>query len=203
MLTIFCACLIAAGFFFAGLQHFATMDLGFKNSELRKAVEELEAEKRRLILAREVSLSPSEIMRTARSLGYREAEAIVPTPVLTVAPQSSEVGDRPVDLASATPTQDEVSQPARRSVPETAPLTRARSVTEKPVEKTMSEGRPRQAAAKTTSSVRSTETVANKTEKKKTEPPPAESRPSAETADTRPRRVSAERQARAVLNGLK
>ena len=65
-----CGCIIAAGFLFAARQHFASMDLGMKNSKLRKQLEELETENRRLTLAREVALSPMEITRTARTLGF-------------------------------------------------------------------------------------------------------------------------------------
>ncbi len=69
-LTIFCAALIATGFFFAGLQHFQTIDLGIKNADLREEEEELRAEKRRLIFTREIALSPHEIARTAKRLGF-------------------------------------------------------------------------------------------------------------------------------------
>lgn len=67
-----CGCLLATGFFLAARQHFISMEFGIKNSRLRKQLEDLESEKRRLILAREVSLAPFEIKRTARNLGFRE-----------------------------------------------------------------------------------------------------------------------------------
>ncbi|MGH9948267.1 MAG: hypothetical protein ACRD6X_13870, partial [Pyrinomonadaceae bacterium] len=57
ILTIICACILAAGFFFAARQHFTTMEFGLKNSKLRKQIEDLESERRRLILAKEISLS--------------------------------------------------------------------------------------------------------------------------------------------------
>jgi len=72
LLTVICASILAAGFFFAARQHFTAMDFGLKNSKLRKQVEELEGEKRRLLLAREVVRSPGEIMRVARSRGLRD-----------------------------------------------------------------------------------------------------------------------------------
>ncbi len=72
VLTIFCAALIAAGFFFAGLQHFQTIDLGIRNADLRSEEEELRSEKRRLTLAREIALSPRELARTAKRLGFEE-----------------------------------------------------------------------------------------------------------------------------------
>lgn len=77
ILTVICACVLAAGFFFAARQHFMSMEFGFKNSTLRKQLEDLETEKRRLMLAREMSLSPGEIRKTARLLGFRE---ITPQP---------------------------------------------------------------------------------------------------------------------------
>ena len=64
-----CGAVIASGFFFAARQHFASMDYGMRNSRLRKQVDDLEAEKRRLILARENSKSPVEIKKAARKAG--------------------------------------------------------------------------------------------------------------------------------------
>lgn len=87
LLTIACASVMAAGFFLAARQHFNAMDIGFNNSTLRKQVEELTAEKRRLTLAREIALSPSEIRKSARNLGFRERDADVAT--LTAAPAAA------------------------------------------------------------------------------------------------------------------
>jgi len=71
-LMFVCALLLVTGFFFAGRQHFASMDFGMKNSRLRNHIDDLEAEKRRLLLAREVSLSPAEIKRVAKKSGLVE-----------------------------------------------------------------------------------------------------------------------------------
>lgn len=68
-LMFVCALMLVSGFFFAGRQHFSSMDFGMKNSRLRKQIDELESEKRRLLLAREVSLSPGEIKRVAKKVG--------------------------------------------------------------------------------------------------------------------------------------
>lgn len=70
VLTALCGAILLAGFFFAARQHFASMDYGIKNSTLRKQIEELESEKRRLLLAREVSVSPAELKKAARKVGY-------------------------------------------------------------------------------------------------------------------------------------
>jgi len=76
VVLIACGCVLAAGFFLAARQHFTSMDLGIKNSKLRRQLEDLESENRRLLLAKEVSLSPGEIKRTARNLGFKEVEMV-------------------------------------------------------------------------------------------------------------------------------
>ncbi|HVF46510.1 MAG TPA: hypothetical protein VNA17_02985 [Pyrinomonadaceae bacterium] len=91
-----CVALMVSGFFLAGQQHFASMDYGMKNSRLKKQIEALEAEKRRLLLARELSISPAEIKRAAKKTGLLDAAEIgaeiasVELPVYdrTVAPRS-------------------------------------------------------------------------------------------------------------------
>ena len=69
LLTVLCGSILVVGFFFAARQHFASIDYGIKNSKLRKQLDELRAEKRRLLLAKEVSLSPAQIQKAAQRLG--------------------------------------------------------------------------------------------------------------------------------------
>jgi hypothetical protein len=69
------ATFLVAGTFFAAQQHFYFMDYGMKNSRLKKQIDELEAAKRRLLLAREVALSPAELKRTAKRLGVINSSA--------------------------------------------------------------------------------------------------------------------------------
>ena len=64
--------IIVSGFFFAARQHFLSWDYGMKNSRLRKQIDDLETEKRRLLLARENSSSPAEVKRSAKRLGLFE-----------------------------------------------------------------------------------------------------------------------------------
>lgn len=68
-LMFVCLVVVIAGFFLAARQHFSSMDYGMRNSKLRKQLDDLESEKRRLLLAREVSLSPAEIKKAAQNLG--------------------------------------------------------------------------------------------------------------------------------------
>lgn len=105
-LMLVCALLLVTGFFFAGRQHFASMDFGMKNSRLRNHIDDLEAEKRRLLLAREVSLSPSEIKRVAKKAGLVEygppvveiAKKTTPAAATTADPQTirADVSDKPI-----------------------------------------------------------------------------------------------------------
>src|SRR5687767_13728723 len=85
LLIVACAFVVAAGFFFAARQHFTSMEYGLKNSKLREQLQNLEAEKRRLLLAREVAHSPVAISKAARGLGMRERSNEVLTAVRTSA----------------------------------------------------------------------------------------------------------------------
>lgn len=73
--TLVCGLCLVAGFFGAARQHFSSIDYGIKNSNLRKQVEDLEDEKRRLQLSKEVALSPGEIKKSAKQLGMVELSA--------------------------------------------------------------------------------------------------------------------------------
>jgi hypothetical protein len=74
---------LASGFFLAAQQHFSSMDYGMKNSKLRRQIDELQAEKQRLILAREVSLTPNEIKKAAKKVGlFNPMTATAPAPEL-------------------------------------------------------------------------------------------------------------------------
>jgi hypothetical protein len=71
LLALFCGLFLIVGFFFAARQHFASMDFSIKNSKLRRMSEELESDKRRLLLAKEIALSPAEIKKAAHKIGLK------------------------------------------------------------------------------------------------------------------------------------
>ncbi len=75
LLAVFCGLFLIVGFFFAARQHFASMDFSIKNSRLRKMSEELESDKRRLLLAKEIALSPAEIKKAAQKIGLKAMTA--------------------------------------------------------------------------------------------------------------------------------
>ena len=70
-------CVLVAGFFLAARQHFSSIDFGIKNSRLRRQLDELQAEKRRLMLSKEITLSPAEIRKAAKRVGVVDAPQAV------------------------------------------------------------------------------------------------------------------------------
>lgn len=98
MLMSLCSLIVVTGSFFAARQHFASWDYSIRNSRLRKQIEDLETEKRRLLLAREVATSPTEIKRVAKKLNIDQPELAVAQPTKPVV-QSK---DREVAAALAT-----------------------------------------------------------------------------------------------------
>lgn len=75
LLMFACGACLIVGFFFAARQHFSSIDYSIKNSRLRKMSDELESDKRRLLLAKEIALSPSEIKKAAQKIGYKAMNA--------------------------------------------------------------------------------------------------------------------------------
>ncbi|MEO6656516.1 MAG: hypothetical protein ABIO36_10580 [Pyrinomonadaceae bacterium] len=132
-----CGLLLVSGFFFAGREHFSSMDYGMKNSRLRKQVDELQAEKRRLLLAREVSLSPNEIKKAAKRTGMNDtataevevAQAVPVTKEKATSQPASEVKSMIVKTAAVIAVAPTRVATAVYSKPEKM---------EKPVKKTLS-----------------------------------------------------------------
>lgn len=85
----------------AGTLHFSSIDLGMKNANLRRQAEELRSQKRRLLLSREISLSPSGLRKAGRKIGLRKLAAAnieivnwrMPAPKESGAATSNEISD--------------------------------------------------------------------------------------------------------------
>ncbi len=75
VLCAFCGLMLVVGFFGAARQHFASIHYSIENSKMKKQVENLESEKVRLKLAKEIALTPSEIKKSAKQLGFTEKKA--------------------------------------------------------------------------------------------------------------------------------
>jgi hypothetical protein len=108
LLTLFCGLFLVVGFFFAARQHFSSIDYSIKNSRLRKQIDELEAEKRRLILEKEIALSPAEIKKAAKKIGLTAMTASN-IEVMRTAPQTERPKTEKISI----------SKPAEKPVKET------------------------------------------------------------------------------------
>ena len=128
-LAAVCTLTLASGFFLAAQQHFASIDTGMKNSRLRRQVDELEAEKRRLLLAREVSHSPAEIKKAAKKTGlidqpdsnHEIAQVVSTTKEKALPPAASDTKSMIVKTAAVSParTADSVRTTGAVSYPKT------------------------------------------------------------------------------------
>ena len=115
LLVIVCACVVATGFFFAARQHFTAMDYGIKNSTLRDQLQNLETEKRRLLLAREVALSPLSIRKAAATIGLRQRSETAALQVVAKS-QSTSPGITAVKAADTVPAKPAETRSVIRTV---------------------------------------------------------------------------------------
>lgn len=76
-----CCAVIVAGFFLAAKQHFSSMEYGMQNSRLRRQLDELQSEKRKLLVSREVSMSPVELRKAVRRIGFMDTPSTQLEPV--------------------------------------------------------------------------------------------------------------------------
>ena len=125
LLIMTCGLLTVSGFFFAGRQHFSWMDIGMKNSRLRKQIDDLQAEKRRLLLAREISLSPTEIKKAAKKVGISES----PEGNATVAQVVTSTKDKAVPPASGTVSLASATSKSKPMIIKTASVSPAPAAT--------------------------------------------------------------------------
>jgi cell division protein FtsL len=73
-LLLFCGLVLTGGFLFAARQHFAAIQYGYKNEELRREHQRLEAEQKRLLLEKEEASSPSRLEPAAREIGLQPVQ---------------------------------------------------------------------------------------------------------------------------------
>ena len=122
LLTMLCGVFLVGGFFVAARSHFASIDFGIKNSSLKKQLEDLESEKRRLLWLKETALSPAEIKKAAKKLGLTEMTA---NNIVTATTKTNEISEKPPTLKAG----QEKSKPLVE-----------KTVDSKPVEKMGKEG---------------------------------------------------------------
>ncbi len=74
-LLLLCGLVLAGGFVYAGVQHFAALKFGYQTENQRKIREEQTEQQRRLLLEREAAASPARLERAARQLGMQPMQA--------------------------------------------------------------------------------------------------------------------------------
>jgi len=127
--AVICCSILVAGFFFAARQHFSSMEYGLQNSRLRRQLDELQAEKRRLLLNREVTLTPAELRKAVRRVGF-----VDDTDEIKNAPSKLEVASEPKTIVkTASVTRSDVAPVAKKVIP---------TVINAPVNKTASASKP-------------------------------------------------------------
>ena len=70
-----CGLVLTGGFLVAARQHFAAVQFGYQNEELRREHQRLEADQKRLLLEKEKASSPSRLEPAARELGMQPIQA--------------------------------------------------------------------------------------------------------------------------------
>ena len=70
-----CGLVLTGGFLVAARQHFAAVQFGYQNEELRREHQRLEAEQKRLLLEKEEASSPIRLEPAAREIGMQPAQA--------------------------------------------------------------------------------------------------------------------------------
>lgn len=127
VLTLICGALLVVGLFWAARQHFSAMDFGIRNAKLKQQKESLEADFRRLNLAKEIALSPGEIKKVAKKIGLQNlmlqsAEVVAPTPKSgkTSTPEKPVIAkkesDKPKEIKTETANENKVEKPKKQPV---------------------------------------------------------------------------------------
>jgi len=74
VLLLVCGLALTAGFLLAAQQHFAAIQYGYQNQDLRQEHEKLVQEQRRLLLMKEEATSPVRLEPAARNIGLRPVQ---------------------------------------------------------------------------------------------------------------------------------
>ncbi len=127
VLTLICGTLLVVGLFWAARQHFSAMDFGIRNAKLKQQKESLEADLRRLNLAKEIALSPGEIKKVAKKIGlqnlmFQSSEVVAPTPKTEKATTAEKPviakkeSDKPKGTKAESATENKVEKPKKQPV---------------------------------------------------------------------------------------
>jgi cell division protein FtsL len=99
-LLLFCGVVLTGGFLFAAREHFAAIQYGYQNEELRREQQRLDAEQKRLLLEKEAATSPSQVEPAARQIGLRPLQ---PGQIVTTEQIVTKTENRASELHTAVP----------------------------------------------------------------------------------------------------
>jgi cell division protein FtsL len=74
-MLLFSGLILASGFVYAGVQHFAALKLGYETENLRKIRNQLVEDQHRFQLAHDAAVSPARLEQAARELGMQPMQA--------------------------------------------------------------------------------------------------------------------------------
>lgn len=74
-MLLFCGLILAGGFVYAGVQHFAALKIGYETENLRKIRNALVEEQHRFQLEHDAAVSPARLEQAARQLGMQPMQA--------------------------------------------------------------------------------------------------------------------------------
>jgi cell division protein FtsL len=111
-MLLVCGLILASGFVYAGVQHFAALKLGYETENLRKIRNALVEDQHRFQLEHDAAVSPARLEQAARQLGMQPMQAAQIDPLQRAVNTSTEK-DSPkvitsVAAAPARPTQAKV-----------------------------------------------------------------------------------------------
>ena len=89
-LLLVCGLILAGGFVYAGVQHFAALKLGYETQDLRRVRDQLAEDQRRFLLQREAVASPARLERAARQLGMQPLQSAQIDPLRRIRKESAE-----------------------------------------------------------------------------------------------------------------
>ena len=109
-LLFLAALVLAGGFVYAGVQHFAALRHGYQTEKLRNALTDAKEEQRRLTVQKEIVASPARLERAARKLGMQAMQPSQLDPLFrpAEAPESKISGTEP---AVKTPPKQKIQRP--------------------------------------------------------------------------------------------
>ena len=102
-LLLVCGLVLAGGFIYAGVQHFAALRVGYQTENLRRVRDQLAEDQRRFLLEREAAASPARLERAARQLGMQPLQSAQIDPLRRTVKKPTEKTLPVLDQAAGSP----------------------------------------------------------------------------------------------------